>query len=68
MKTTICAAIATITVAATCAVAGAATGTSSVPVRADDFNRSPAVETRWVNHVQQGSPRVDDFNASPASR
>jgi hypothetical protein len=68
MKTTIRAVLATIAVAGTCAVASAATGTSSVPVRVDDFNRASAVETRWVNHVQQGSPRVDDFNASPASR
>ena len=67
MKTTICGVVATIAIAATCAVASGATGASSVPVRADDFNRSPAVETRWVNHVLQGSPRVDDFNATPAS-
>jgi hypothetical protein len=68
MKTTVRAVLATIAVAGTCAVASAATGTSSVPVRADDFNRASAVEARWVSHVQQGSPRVDDFNASPASR
>jgi hypothetical protein len=42
MQSTIRAALATIAVAATCAVASAATATSSVPVRVDDFNASPA--------------------------